>query len=200
MSFISPPPIESPRLTIRLITEADLPALMAVNGDDRATRFLPYASWASMDDAQAWYQRVADAQATGTALQFVIVHKGSSLPIGTCLLFRHDAPSARAEVGYVLAPAHWGSGCMREALTALIGCAFGPLALRRLEAEVDPRNTASANLLLRLGFTREGLLRQRWVNKGVPVDVEAFGLLSHEWPAPGISGPACTPAPRSRMP
>jgi RimJ/RimL family protein N-acetyltransferase len=72
---------------------------------------------------------------------------------------------------------------MHEALAALVGCAFTRMGLRRLEAEVDPRNGASGRALQRLGFTREGLLRQRWVDKGEAHDVEAYGLLKREWPA-----------------
>lgn len=69
---------------------------------------------------------------------------------------------------------------MNEALGALIGCAFGSMGLRRLEAEVDPRNRSSARLLQGLGFTKEGLLRERWVTKGEARDVEIYGLLRNE--------------------
>jgi ribosomal-protein-alanine N-acetyltransferase len=187
--FLDPGPIESARLVVRLITEADPPALLPVNGDDEVTRFLPYATWRSEADAQAWYQRILGLQAAGGTLQFVIADKASGELVGSCLLFRFDASANRAELGYVLGRAHWGRGLMREAVTALIDTAFGRMALRRLEAEVDPRNTASCQLLLRLGFTQEGLLRQRWVTKGEPKDVNAFGLLRHEWP-PVAADPA----------
>jgi RimJ/RimL family protein N-acetyltransferase len=56
------------------------------------------------------------------------------------------------------------------------------MALRRIEAEVDPRNLPSGHLLLRLGFAKEGLLRQRWFIKGEARDTEVFGLLRDEWP------------------
>jgi RimJ/RimL family protein N-acetyltransferase len=55
------------------------------------------------------------------------------------------------------------------------------MGVRRLEAHVDPRNEASRGLVQRLGFTREGLLRERWVDKGEPTDIEVYGLLSREW-------------------
>lgn len=184
MPLPAPPPITTPRLQIRLLAEPDLAALMLVNGDTEVTRFLPYATWKSMDDAIAWHGRMVGLQAGGTALQFVVVDKAGGNAIGTCLLFRFDAASARAELGYVLARAQWGRGLMHEALSALIDCAFGNIGLRRLEAEVDPRNGPSCRLLERLGFTREGLLRQRWVAKGEAHDVEVHGLLRQEWPAP----------------
>jgi [ribosomal protein S5]-alanine N-acetyltransferase len=186
MPLVAPEPIETERLLVRLVTEADLPALLDVNGNDEVTRLLPYATWASLADAEAWYRRMAAIQATGLALQFAILSKDSGAAIGSCLLFRFEEGSARAELGYVLGRAHWGHGLMQEALTALLDRAFGVMNLRRVEAEVDARNLASGRLLVRLGFTREGLLRQRWVAKGEAKDVEAYGLLRSEWPVGGL--------------
>lgn len=177
-----PPLIESGRLLIRPVAEGDLPALLSVNGDDAVTKFLPYETWHSMADAQAWFQRMSVMEAEGSALQFVIAAKDTGGVIGTCLLFRFETGSARAELGYVLGRAHWGAGYMSEAIGALIGFAFGAMSLRRLEAEIDPRNVASSRLMQRLGFVKEGLLRQRWIAKGEAKDVEIHGLLSSEWP------------------
>jgi RimJ/RimL family protein N-acetyltransferase len=176
-----PGTIDCARVQVRRVRESDLPALMDVSGDPRVTRFLPYETWTSPNDANAWYRRMEDLMAPGTALQLVVVEKRSSLAIGTCLLFRFEERSARAEIGYALAHSAWNKGYMREALTALVDCAFTLLSLRRLEAEVDPRNIASAGLMTRLGFTREGLLRERWITKGEPTDVLVFGLLETEW-------------------
>lgn len=181
MTMTDPGPIESTRLLLRLVLPSDLPALLVVNGQDEVTKFLPYATWRTMDDAEAWYERTSALQAGGEALQFVIVDKSSGDLIGTSLLFRFEKGSARAEIGYVLGRAYWKRGYMREALRALIGCAFGAMALRRLEAQVDTRNTSSDRLLLDLGFIREGLLRKRWVAKGEEKDVTIYGLLRHEW-------------------
>ncbi len=181
MPLAAPPPLETPRVVVRPIVEADLAGLMAVNGDERVTQYLPYPAWKSADDARAWFERMQGLQATGTAIQFVIVDRASGRPAGTCLVFRHDAGSERAEIGYVLGRAHWRKGLMQEALTALIDAAFGPMKLRRLEAEVNPANQASCRVLARLGFTKEGLLRQRWGSGADAHDVEAWGLLAHEW-------------------
>ncbi|HVO00389.1 MAG TPA: GNAT family N-acetyltransferase [Steroidobacteraceae bacterium] len=174
--------LESARLLIRPVTEADLPALLEVNGDDAVTQYLPYASWRSIEDARAWFARMNALQAAGGALQFVIIEKRTARAIGTCLLFHHEETSARAELGYVLGRRHWGQGYMDEALRRLVDCAFGELALRRLEAEVDPRNARSARVLSRLGFVQEGLLRERWLTRGIPCSVNVYGLLQREWP------------------
>jgi [ribosomal protein S5]-alanine N-acetyltransferase len=188
LSFSPAEAIEAPRVIVRLARAADVADLLDVNGDPEVTALLPYAAWTSLADGEAWYERMARLQAAGSALQFVVVARVSSRAIGTCLLFRHEPTSARAELGYVLGRAHWQQGLMHEALTALLSRAFAGIGLRRIEAEVDPRNRASAALLGRLGFTREGLLRQRWVRNGEPHDVELHGLLRDEW-RPAIARP-----------
>ena len=180
MPLVAPDQIESPRLLLRLVKEADLPALLEVNSDSDVTALLPYATWNSLADGKAWFERMSGIQATGLALQFVAVNKATDTAIGTCLLFRFEEASARAELGYVLGRTYWGQGFMREALTALLQCAFGGMGLRRIEAEVNTRNDASAALLARLGFTKEGLLRERWITKGRAEDVEIYGLLRGE--------------------
>ena len=182
MAFVAPSPIDTERLLVRPVVESDLPALLEVNASDEVTALLPYATWTSMADAEAWLQRMRGIEATGLALQFVAALKPTDKAIGTCLLFRLEEKSARAELGYALGRAFWGQGLMREALEALVGHAFDHMGLRRLEAEIDPRNVSSARLIRRLGFTQEGLLRQRWVSKGEAIDVEIHGLLQSEWP------------------
>jgi [ribosomal protein S5]-alanine N-acetyltransferase len=174
--------IESERLLIRPVVEADLAALLVVNGDDAVTRYLPYESWKNEDDARSWYARMGALQAAGTAWQFVVAQRAAGAVVGSCVLFRYEPPSARAELGYVLGRAHWGQGYMREALRAFVGWGVRQLALRRIEAEVDPRNTRSARLLAQLGFAHEGRLRQRWYTKGEACDSDVYGLLSREWP------------------
>ncbi len=182
MPFVVPDPIDTDRLIVRPVVDADLPALLAVNSDAEVTAMLPYATWTSMADAEAWLARMRGIEATGSAVQFVVVLRSRQEAVGTCLLFRRDDGSARAELGYALGRVHWGRGVMREALCALLGSAFASMGLRRIEAEIDPRNVASARLIQRLGFTKEGLLRQRWVTKGESKDVEIYGLLRSEWP------------------
>jgi ribosomal-protein-alanine N-acetyltransferase len=179
---LSPPgPIESARLITRIVETSDLPGLLRVNGDDEVTQFLPYATWRSPSDAQAWFDRMAGIQATGTALQFVIVEKESNTPVGTCLLFRYDEGSSRVELGYVLGRAHWGRGYMREALDSLLAHAFHGMGVRKVEAEVNPVNAASVRILENIGFTREGIARQRWVNaRKEAYDVALYGLLKNE--------------------
>ena len=173
--------IESDRLIVRPVGADDLGDLLDVNGDPQVTQFLPYATWQGLDDAAAWLERMQTLASAGTAQQLVVVRKQDRRVIGTVLLFRFDEGSARLEIGYVIGRAQWRQGFAREALVAAIGHAFDAMAVRRIEAEVNPANQASDALLRNIGFTHEGVLRQRWVAHGAAYDVNAYGLLASEW-------------------
>jgi ribosomal-protein-alanine N-acetyltransferase len=64
----------------------------------------------------------------------------------------------------------------------VLSLAFGALQLRRIEADIDPRNEASCRLIERVGFQREGLLRERWQVDGETQDSALYGLLARDWP------------------
>jgi ribosomal-protein-alanine N-acetyltransferase len=72
-----------------------------------------------------------------------------------------DGSQRRAELGYILGREHWGRGFAGEAQRRAIDFAFEDLGLHRLEADTHPDNAASLRSLERLGFRREGLLRER---------------------------------------
>jgi [ribosomal protein S5]-alanine N-acetyltransferase len=181
MPLIALHPISTDRLCVRPVLESDLPSLLAINSDEEVVKFLGHAPWQAMAEAEAWFERISKQQASGSALEFVIVANETGNVIGRCGLFEFEAVNAHAKLGYILGRPHWRQGYMREALTALLHSAFDEMELRRLEASVEAHNLASASLLQCLGFTREGILRERWIAGGEPMDAEVYGLLRHEW-------------------
>lgn len=64
-----------------------------------------------------------------------------------------------AMLGYWMGLPHAGRGLMTEAVRLMLGHAFGPLRLHRIEAVTQPANTPSIRVLEKCGFTREGYLR-----------------------------------------
>ncbi|TAG46418.1 MAG: N-acetyltransferase [Betaproteobacteria bacterium] len=184
MQITTPPIIHTERLLLRLVRREDLPALFDVNSNPAVTQFLPYPAWQTMDDANVWYERTLTRQETGAAWQFAIVLQQTGLALGTCLLFNFDPSSRRAETGYVLGQAHWSKGYASEAMRGLIAYAFDTLDLRRLEAQINPNNVASCALIERLGFAREGLLRERFFDNGGFCDSAFYGLLRELPPTP----------------
>ena len=175
------PDLPTERLVLRWIVETDVPDLFAIFSDPQAMRY-----WSSppMTDPRQAEQLVANIHAfyeQGNLFQWGIQHLDGGRIIGTCTLNHIDLRQGRAEIGYALHRNYWGKGLMREALSRLFQYAFGELDLRRLEADVDPRNESSIGILHRLGFQQEGLLRERWHVEGEIQDAALFGLLRREW-------------------
>ncbi|WP_432941630.1 GNAT family N-acetyltransferase [Kribbella sp. CA-253562] len=93
-----------------------------------------------------------------------------------------DETLRQAELGFTLAPAYQGQGYASEAVGALLDHLFTQRNLHRVSAECDARNVASARLLERLGFQREGLRRAASWWKGEWTDDLLFGRLHPDWP------------------
>jgi RimJ/RimL family protein N-acetyltransferase len=86
-----------------------------------------------------------------------------------------------AEIAYGVAETHQGRGIATAAVAAMIDKAFTESSLRKLFAYVHDQNVASCRILEKLGFTREGLLREHYIINGRAENEIFFGLLKHEW-------------------
>ena len=173
-------PLHTARLALRPLRETDAEALFAIFTDERVMRYWSTPAWTSREPARDMI--AADlAQTTRDHLRLGIEMAASGILLGTCSLFSINYTCRRAEVGYGLGSFAWGHGYMHEALQALLDFGFGELDLNRIEADIDPRNSTSARTLERLGFTKEGYLRERWIVGGEVSDTALYGLLRREW-------------------
>jgi RimJ/RimL family protein N-acetyltransferase len=167
------------------VREGDAQGALSVYGDEATAVYLARPALASLAEAEAMIARCLAGYASGESLNFVIERIADGDFVGMCLLFHFEPPSRRAEIGYTIARGHWARGYATEAVRGLVEYAFGTLDLNRVEADIDPRNAASARLLERVGFRREGHLRERWIVKGEVSDTIFYGLLKSEWHASG---------------
>jgi len=181
MDANSLPTITTPRLIMRWASEDDVDALYEVFSDPRVMRYWSSGPLPNREAAAAMQRDIAEGNRQDTMWKWGLALRETNKLIGTVTLFHLNLSNGRAEIGYAMGSAYWGNGYMNEALTALIIHAFDVLNLRRLEADVDPRNTPSVRTLERLGFQREGLLRERWHVGGELQDALFYGLLRREW-------------------
>ena len=122
---------------------------------------------ASDPDKAGWFQYAIERTADRRLIGDVAVHLHDNLK--------------QAEIGFTLAQEHQKQGYAFEAVTAVLDRLFRVQGLHKVTGECDARNVASAGLLERLGFTREGKLRQQTYIKGEWTDDLLYGLLSTEW-------------------
>ena len=143
--------------------------------------------------------RSPGSMATGERIRLGVERIEDQTLIGICTLFDLNKECRSAEIGYGLISAAWGNGYMHEALLALLDYGFSVLGLNRVQADIDPRNKESAKSLERIGFKKEGHLRENSIVNGALTDSALYGLLRSEWrgatrggstqlsPAPGSS-------------
>ena len=186
--------LRTARLLLRPLRPADAPQLFTIFSDPRVMRYWSTPPWPDLAPAHAMIERDLKAMAAGEYVRFGIERVADGALIGQCTLFSWSASCRRAEIGYGLAAGAWGQGYMQEALLTLLDFGFGAMNLNRVEADIDPRNLASARSLLRLGFRQEGLLRERWIVADEVSDSALWGLLRAEWQADEQTDPQAAPS------
>jgi ribosomal-protein-alanine N-acetyltransferase len=177
------PTIHGTKIHLRRLTASDIDAIHIIFSYPQVMRYWSTPPLPARDAAVKLIDEILRDLDRGTILKWGIARKTDDVVIGTTTLFNLDLNNGRAEIGYALARDCWGQGYMSEALQALLKYSFDILRLRRLEADVDPRNDASIRTLERLGFRREGFLRERWHVAGEIQDALFYGLLKREWQA-----------------
>ncbi|MGM9319525.1 GNAT family N-acetyltransferase [Deinococcus aquaticus] len=169
--------LTTPRLILRPLTPDDLPHVLAYRNDPEVARYQGWALPATPDSVAGL---VSDAPLGSPGwVQRAVTLRGGEL-VGDVAL---NTQGPQAEVGVTLARHAQGHGYAREALHALITHAFTDLGVHRVHASIDPRNTAVAALLTRLGFRHEGTSLQSYRHRGEWTDDAAYALLASEWTA-----------------
>lgn len=182
MSWTPPSRLVGDRVVLRPLAERDVGA---------------YARWFS-DDPQLGIQLGLDhdpdeaavralisgsaaREASGEGLTRAIADLDGDDLLGALMVHSVSWENARCEVGFVVAPHARGRGIAGEGVALVLDWVFSELRFARVELTTTPDNEAARRLALRLGFTLEGTLRSRDVERGRRVDIVWFGLLRDDW-------------------
>jgi [ribosomal protein S5]-alanine N-acetyltransferase len=181
---LATPTLRTARLLLRPFASGDSDDLFALHSNAFVLRYWDSPPWSDRTQAERFLEACARVSDEGSGARFAIDRGADASFIGWCSLTRWNPDYRSASMGYCLDDAAWGHGYATEAGRALLTWAFDALDLNRVQAETDTRNTASAHVLEKLGFTREGTLREDCVVNGEVSDSWVYGLLSSEWRRP----------------
>lgn len=176
-------PLETERLLLRPFAAEDLDALLAINSRPEVARYL-YWEPMSENDARAALEKKMRSSAIRNdrdMLSLAVVLKETSELIGDCTLFLISSEHRQGEIGFVFHPDHHGHGYATEAARVLLRLAFEELELHRVVGRLEPRNTASARVLERLGMRQEAHLVENEFIKGEWQSEAVYALLDREW-------------------
>ncbi len=173
---------DQPALRLRLLREADAADLFAVVDRNRAW-LRAWLSW--IDGTQtvahslAFIQWMHGQHADGHRFSCGLFFEGRL--VGVAGPHAIDAANRSCQIGYWLDEAHTGRGLMTSAVRALVAHAFTTMDLNRVEIRAAPGNHASQGVCERLGFIREGVMRDaEWLYDHY-VDLTLNSLLLREW-------------------
>jgi RimJ/RimL family protein N-acetyltransferase len=193
------PTIEGERVRLRWLEASDVDAIHAVFSDPAAMRYWSHEPFKRIEQAHDYLESIRHGFLEDRLFQWGVARRGDDAVLGTVTLAQIDRANRRAEIGFALAPAHWGQGYGREAVALALAHAYGALALARIGADVDPRNTASLRLLESLGFRREGHVRESWRVGGEVQDSILLARLASDGPPPdAVHGASSTAHTASR--
>jgi [ribosomal protein S5]-alanine N-acetyltransferase len=175
------PTLRTARLLLRPFDDADADALFALHSSASVLRYWDAPPWRERERADRFLAACRQLAAEGSGARPAIERLSDGAFIGWCGLTRWNPDHRSASLGYCLDEAAWGRGYATEAARALLQWAFDALDLNRVQAEADTRNLASARVLEKLGFVREGTLREDCVVDGDVSDSWVYGLIRREW-------------------
>lgn len=181
---IRQPVLSTSRLALRCFTPADTEEVFALRSSKSVSRYWDAPPWRERAQAEQFVARSAAMAQEATGVRLAVDRRADGRFIGWCAVFGRNHEFRRATLGYCFTEEAWGHGFATEAAGALLAWAFPTMDLNRVHAEADTRNIASVRVLEKLGFRREGMMREDTIVEGEVSDSFIFGLLRREWRAP----------------
>lgn len=115
-----------------------------------------------------------------SAIWWVLNFKDENIPIGYAGIWKISKEHFKGELGYALSPDYHSKGFMSEAIREIINFGFTNLNLHRLEANIEPENIRSINLLKKFNFKQDAFLREDYFYNGEYQNSIILSKLSYE--------------------
>ena len=174
------PRFETERLNLRAVFPADAQSIFELMSDPKVSQHHELETFETIHQAHELISKFTNWFQNDQAVRWAILRKDSSELIGTCCFDTFHPKYQSLNLGYNIRSDHWGQGYATEAVTTIIDYAFqfgivGPV--NRIQAITVPVNVASEKVLEKIGFEKEGLMRQYGFWKGKFHDMNLFSLL-----------------------
>lgn len=145
--------------------------------------WLPWAhAGYDRDDAAGYVRDSVASWREGRAYDYAIRPIGRpELHVGNISIWHVSRMGRSAEIGYWVRSDHTNQGVGAEVTAAMVRAGFERMGLHKLILRIAVGNHASERIAEKLGFTREGVLREELMIRGSWVDHTMYSLLEHEW-------------------
>ncbi len=181
VNFSPFPQIETERLCLRAIRHSDVNEVFALRSDKEAMRFIAKPIMTNLSEAEAHIKMIHEGIEKTQHVNWAVKLKGKDKLIGILGFYRMTLADYRTEVGYMLLPDYHRKGIMSEALRAVVDYGFKEMKFHQIEAIIDPRNSASENILLKNKFVKEAHFKENHFFEGMFLDSAHYCILSRNW-------------------
>ena len=175
--FDHSPRLETARLDFSLAGVEDVGLLFEFNSSLEILRYVPRTPYTKIEQAEEKLAECTTGFENHTAIWWAITLRDTGEKIGYGGFFGIDAESDKAEIGYGLLPGYWKQGFASEGVAEIVRFGFENLELHRIFGLVDPENTASARILQKLGFVKEGTLKDDAFGRGRYFDMTVYARI-----------------------
>ena len=181
------PHLETDRLILQRFSRRDHRTY-----DDAVRVSLPdlnqWLPWARLEyehaDSSAFIRESIQSWKEDRAWDYSIRHKDDpERHIGSVSMWTVSKLGKIAEFGYWVRSDETSKGICTEAVDRLLQESFGSLGYHKVTLRIAVGNEASDRVAEKLGFTREGILREELLIRGNWVDHSLWSLLDREYRA-----------------
>ncbi|MBT2641906.1 GNAT family N-acetyltransferase [Bacillus sp. ISL-41] len=175
------PILETERSVLRKVEKDDANSILKYMSNEKVMKFYGLQPFKTINDALdeiSWYQSI---QNNKTGIRWGITLKEQGVVIGSCGFHNIVSQHFRTEIGFELSKEQWGKGIALEAVEATISHGFQHMNFQRIEALIEPLNGSSQKLVEKLGFIKEGLLRNYEFTRGKFDDLYIYSLLKQDF-------------------
>ncbi len=173
--------IKTERLILRRFTLDDVESVYKNYGaDPLVNRYISFAPCAEIESAKGFiHMHVEQYDNNPTFYGWAVILENEV--IGSIGLFNVDDDADQAELGYSIESKWWGKGYATEAARAVLNHAFTQVGFHRIYASHHIENTASGQVLRKLGMQYEGTLRDGQKNTdGSYSDLKLYAILQDD--------------------
>ncbi|MDD4297702.1 MAG: GNAT family protein [Ruminiclostridium sp.] len=174
------PEINTERLNLREIKQEDSESIYKILSNPEVIKFDTFDLFTNIKQAEGLIKWFNEQFKQKRAIFWGISLKNVPEIIGFCKC-EIEIPKVRADLGYDLSYEYWNMGIMTETLDAVIEFVFQTLDVNRIEATVSTKNNSSIRVLEKLGFIKEGILRERCYMRDIYHDMVMFSILKKEY-------------------
>lgn len=176
------PVLDAGDYILRNFTYSDIEDYFSYISNDDVNRYIPEECIPrSIEQTKREIEYNMDLFNYRRSIYWAVTRKSDNKLIGSCGFNYWNRDHSRTEISYDLAREYWGMGIMTNVVKSVLAFGFTRMELHRVEATVTPTNKGSLRILQKIGFKKEGVLREQKLLHGKFHDAIILSILQKEY-------------------